>query len=98
MEYTIDDNNIHIVDSHKISKFCFRGILYSLRDANQNSNVWKRCLTSLCCEWTCHNFLYMIGFQRDRTGSVDLDYPCDHQEWMYIVIAGLVWPFTFKTK
>lgn len=98
MNYKITENNLHIVDSHTISKFKFCGILKDIRKENPESNVWKRSICSLSLEWTCHNFLYMVGYQRERTKDCDLDYPCDHPEWMYIVGGIIVWLFTFKTK
>ena len=97
-EYTINEHNLHIVDSHKIGKFSMCKVLKDIRAEHPDSLVWERCMFSLYNEWVCHNFLYMIGFERERTGSVDLDNPCDHPEWMYIVGGILVWPFTFKTK
>ena len=98
MEYTIDNNNLHLVDSYKVSKFKFCKTLKQIRAEESNSMVWERSLFSLAMEWTCHNFLYMVGYQRERTGSVDLDYPCDHPEWLYIIGGMIVWPITFKTK
>lgn len=98
IDYTIADDNLHLVDSHKVSKFVFGKTLRKIRKDNPNSDVWKRCICSLCLEWTVHNFLYMVGYQRERTGSADLDYPCDRPEWQYIVAGLIMWPFTFKTK
>lgn len=98
MNYTITDTNLHIEDSHTISKFRFCKVLKGIRSDNPQSHIWDRTLFSLYMEWTCHNFLYMIGYERERTGSVDLDNPCDHPEWMYIIGGIIVWPITFKTK
>lgn len=98
VEYTISKTNLHIVDSHKVGKFKMMGELKSIKKDNPDSKVWERCLSSLYLEWICHNFLYMVGYERDRTKDCDLDNPCDHPEWMYIVGGMVVWPFTFKTK
>ena len=98
VDYTITDNCLTIKDSHKVSKFKFCGILKQIRSEHPMSDVWKRSIFSLSMEWTCHSFLYEIGYERERTGTVDLDYPCDHPEWMYILCGILVWPITFKTK
>lgn len=98
IHYEITDTNLHIFDSPEVSKFKMMGVLKSIKEFNPDSKVWGRCLSSLYLEWVCHNFLYMIGYQRDRTGEVDLDNPCDHPEGMYIIGGMIVWPFTFKTK
>ena len=38
-------------------------------------------------EWKAHNFLYNIGFQRERTGSVDIDQ--NEPRWRRIIYAIL---------
>lgn len=98
IEYTISENNLHLKDSHKVSKFRFMRELKAIRTANPGSNVWNRCLSSLYLEWIVHNFLYEIGYERDRTADADLDNPCDRPEAIYIIFGIIVWPFTFKTK
>ena len=98
IDYTITDDNLHIPDSHKVSKFKMMGILKQIKKDHPESHVFDRCLSSLYLEWICHNFLYEIGYERERTKDTDLDNPCDQPEWEYIVGGMLVWPFTFKTK
>lgn len=98
VEYTISEKNLHIKDSHKVSKFRFMCELKAIRSEHPESKVWERCLSSLYLEWTVHNFLYEIGYERERTKDADLDNPCDRPEWQYIVFGMLVWPITFKTK
>ena len=98
IDYKITENCLTIPESHKIGKFKMMKILKQIKKEHPESNVWKRSMFSLYCEWICHNFLYMIGYERERTGCTDLDYPCDHPEWLYIVGGILVWLFTFKTK
>lgn len=90
IDYTISETCLTIPNSHRIGKFKMMGILKQIKRERPESKIWERCLSSLYLEWICHNFLYMIGYQRDRTGSVDLDNPCDHPEWMYIVYGILV--------
>ena len=34
---------------------------------------WKRSIESMRVEWTVHNLLYDIGYERARTRDVDLD-------------------------
>ncbi len=97
-QYTINKTCLHITDSHTVGKFKMMSVLKEIRKENPNSDVWKRCLSSLYLEWICHNFLYMVGYERERTGSADLDNPCDRPEWIYILCGLIVWPITFKTK
>lgn len=97
MEYTLTKTNLHIVDSYKVHKCAMRKELINVRDSSsiEETDVFERSLYSLKSEWICHNFLYMIGYQRERTKDADLDNPCDHPEWMYYVgrffVGLLVW-------
>lgn len=91
-EYTVGPDNINIVDSYKVRKWHMRSVLKNIkRDHGDETNVFERSMFSLKMEWICHNFLYNIGYQRERTKDVDLDNPSDHPEWMYIVCGMLVW-------
>ena len=93
MEYTLTRNNLHIVDSYKIRKWNMRKELKKVKDAAKPGQtiVFRRCLCSLKLEWICHNFLYEIGYERERTKDADLDNPCDHPEWEYILGGLLAW-------
>lgn len=99
MEYKLTRNNLHITDSYKVRKCRMRKELKDIRqsaiDSGTDTIVFDRCLTSLQMEWICHNFLYMIGYERERTKDCDLDNPCDHPEWMYIVSGIVVWLFVW---
>lgn len=97
--YTLTPNNLHIEDSYKVSKrdfiWALSAIKYAKKDGlypNMYSNVWKRTAFSLEAEWVCHNFLYSIGYKREQTKDVDLNYPCKI-EWLYKVLGCLVWVF-----
>lgn len=88
--YTVNSNNIHIEDSHKISKYEFRGILNEIRSAYPDNEVIKnRCNLSLMNEWAVHNLLYYFSVEKSRTQSVDLNYP---QKWYYILIYNVIGP------
>ena len=91
MEYTITETNLHLVDSYKVSKFRMMKELKSIKKDHPESKVFERCLSSLYLEWVCHNFLYEIGYKMEQTKDADLDNPCDHPEWMYIVGGMAVW-------
>ena len=93
MEYTITETNLHLVDSYKVSKFRMMKELKGIKKDHPESKVFDRCLSSLYLEWVCHNFLYMVGYHMERTKDADLDNPCDHPEWEYIVGGILVWLF-----
>ena len=76
--------NLHIVDSYKISKWNMLKILKN-RDC-----VLERSNFSLLLEWASHNLLYDLHIARERTKDVDLEYP---QKWYYKVayfIIGLL--------
>jgi hypothetical protein len=91
--YTVSDNNIHIEDSHKISKYEFRKILNEIRTVNPDNEIIKnRCNLSLMNEWAVHNLLYYFNIQQSRTGSVDLDYP---QKWYHIMAYNVIGPIAF---
>ena len=83
MEYKASKNNIHIVDSYMVSKWCFRKVLKEIQTAEPDIDVWKRSFFSLYCEWAVHNTCYLLHIRRDETASVDLNYP---QKW-YMRIA-----------
>ena len=95
VEYSLTVSNLHIIDSCQIPGRDFREILTHISDENPESFLFKaRSICPMSLEWATHNFLYMIGYQRERTCDVDLDYP---QKWYYRIaypiIGSLVWVF-----
>lgn len=87
-------HNLLIRNAYTAHKCKMRQMLKAIRDnAEVETIVFDRCLCSLKLEWICHKFLYLIGYERERTRDADLDNPCDHPEWEYIVCGILVWPF-----
>lgn len=91
IKYALSTSNLHIEDSYKVPAIDFREVLRYISDENPNAILFKaRCIFGMQLEWAVHNFLYKIGFQRDRTRDVDLDYP---QKWYYSVgyfLCGLL--------
>lgn len=85
----VSDTNIHIEDSYLIRGRYFSSILREI----ECEVTERRSMFSLKKEWAVHNFLYKIGYKRERTKDVDLDYPCDKPEWVYEVLGSLVWIF-----
>lgn len=73
---TVTANNIHIKDSYKVTKRSeMKEILYAIQHSNPECNVFKRNYNSLVSEWRTHNRLYRLGYKRQRTSDVDLNYP-----------------------
>lgn len=97
MDYTLTYNNLHIKDSYKVHKCQMRKELTKVRDLSSAGEtiVLERSFFSLKMEWICHNFLYKIGYKREQTKDADLDNPCDHPEWMYILGGLAVWGFVW---
>lgn len=94
INYIITENNLHIVDSYKVSKREMRiklGVIF-LDSRSAKSNIWQRSPFGLYMEWVCHNFLYSIGYKRERTKDVDLNTDCKI-EWLYKILGILVWIF-----
>jgi len=73
--YAIDNGNLHIVESHTISKRDFAVVFDLLRRWHPNCQAWKRRDASLRREWATHNLCYDLHFRRDLTADVDLNYP-----------------------
>lgn len=95
VRYTISNNNIHIYNSYTYPKRDFKEIINSIKTENPDYDVVKyRCTCGMCLEWATHNFLYKIGYQRERTADADLDYP---QKWYYKIaypiIGSIAWLF-----
>lgn len=98
VRYSLTTTNLHIEDSYKISGRDFREVLCDINRENPNAFLFKvRCICGMCLEWATHNFLYKIGYQRERTQDADLDYP---QKWYYkigySVIGVLVYPIVWR--
>lgn len=95
LHITVTTNNIHIKDSYIVTKRVkMRTILDTLEKYLQDSSITMdipfnhRSINSMVNEWIAHNNLYILNYKRERTGSVDLNYP---QPW-YIPI--LYWLFS----
>lgn len=86
----ITNNNIHIQDSYKYSKYIMRSTLQIYKDQFKEYDVFKRSITSMVLEWATHNMLYNLNIQRHRTKDVDIDFP---QKWYYKIgysIFGII--------
>ena len=94
VQYTITNTNLHIVDSYKLSKKVFRPTLDEIESQKPEYDVWKRSKCGMCLEIATHNALYSLGLWKERTGSVDLNYPQSFIEKIGYTVCGiLVWLF-----
>lgn len=76
VEITVSENNINIENSYKItSKKEIREILDYIITHCECKVIKHRTLNSMLNEWVAHNNLYILHIARERTGSVDLNYP-----------------------
>ena len=95
-EYILTEQCLCIINSYKVRKWNMTPFLKRVRKESEGeTRVFERSMYSLKKEWICHNFGYMIGYERERTKHCDLDNPCDRPEWQYIVLGTLLWPFVW---
>ena len=94
-DYVATTFDICIFDSYKVSKFKFRKILKQIINDNPNCIVPReRCMFSMTMEWATHNFLYNIGYERERTRDVDINVPVAwYYQAAYIACGVLSWLF-----
>lgn len=72
----VSANNVHIKESYKVtSKAEMKEILYAVQHNHPECKTFNRSYNSLIAEWRAHNRLYRLGYKRQRTGDVDLNYP-----------------------
>ena len=87
-----DNPCLHIKDSHLIQK---KQEIQMLLDYIHKLDGYKdlqaagytKTFKSEYREWRAHNFLYRIGYKRERTGSVDIDQ--NEPMWRRVVYAVL---------
>lgn len=95
-DFCVSMKCVTIFDSYKVRKWNMRKVLRGIKEGSKDqTKVFERSLFSLKMEWICHNFLYFIGYERDRTRDTDLDNPCDRPEWEYVICGILVWIFVW---
>ena len=97
MNYRLTYNDLIVYDAFRVRKCRMHPELREIRRYAMPGQtiVFERSIFSLKMEWICHNFLYRIGYERERTRDADLDNPCDRPEWQYIVCGLLVWIFVW---
>jgi len=94
-EYVATTFNITIFDSYKVSKFKFGKLLKQIEKDNPYCLVPKeRWRFSMKMEWTTNNFLYNIGYERERTKDSDINTPMEwYLQAVYIGVGMLTWLF-----
>lgn len=79
VSFSYDKNPcLHIKNSHLIqTKKEIKDLLNQIHTCDEYKKLqaagYTRTLESEYREWKGHNFLYNIGYKRERTGSVDID-------------------------
>lgn len=91
LKIKVSKNNINIKNSYKIdNRLEMEMILNVLKDEVKDEHLKspfdKRDIKGMVREWVAHNNLYKLGYKRNRTCNLDLNYP---QKW-YAPIAYLI--------
>lgn len=78
VSFDYENLNIHIQDSYLIKdsktvENAIENILASVYFEKLAAAGYTRTKESLIREWRAHNVLYRWGYEKERTGSVDLD-------------------------
>ena len=91
----ITDICIKILDSYKLTKREIKLIVDRLIHDFQDNNVIKhRSKYSILSEIYVHNLCYKLNIFRERTSSVDINYPINRfAELLYKIIGPLCWIF-----
>lgn len=93
ISFSYDKNPcLHIKNSHLIQeKKEIKDLLSQIHTYDEYKKLqaagYTRTLVSEYREWKAHNFLYRIGYKRERTGSTDIDQ--NEPMWRRIVYAVL---------
>ena len=93
--FNYDNLNIHIKDSYKINskKLVEEALNYIHSTVEYQELVaagYTRTYKSQVDEWRAHNAMWSWGYQRSRTGSVDLDQnESSLRKFIYSILAFL---------
>lgn len=87
LEYVESENNLHIIDSYKVSndnlKWSFVNMFYQVLTPKLNRH---RTVKSLVNEWKVHNAFYNRGWSVNRTKDVDFEY---NQNWFMTLLYAI---------
>ena len=93
---TCTSTNLHIVNSYKIKSRkqmveIIQGVIDIIKPSKINEYaVFKRTINSMVNEWCTHNILYELGIFKERTASVDLNYPL---KWYWRLMYNIIGKF-----
>lgn len=90
MTYKIFRDRIKLIESYKVPKREFSEKLGALRRLEPSCPVWQRSERSLKHEWASHNLAYLLGYKRERTADVDLDYKQGFFEKIGYFLIGII--------
>ena len=94
MDYVINNCDLKLIDSYKVSKCDFKKELKAIHEETPSYEIWNRGINQMCLEWASHNAAYACGIARERTKDCDLDYPQSFLERAFYAVCGcLVWLF-----
>ena len=87
IKYSVSVDNVHIENSYRVKRVeDMRDILIRIRASTMYQ--YKRTDDSWVNEWLAHNWLYSLGYEKERTGSVDLsEKESKWRRFVYSVIA-----------
>ena len=91
LDIKVHPDNIHVEDSYLVeSRKVISKVIKDLRLAYPDHTVMlHRTDCSLVSEWVAHNRLYKLGIERERTRSVDLDWPQSLKYRIAYAILGI---------
>lgn len=92
----VTKNNISIEDSYKIQKKSdMKNILEQIKSLYENEHnevLDNRSIRSMIWEWKSHNLVYSLGLFRDRTRTVDINYPIPgYMNIVYFIASLFYW-------
>lgn len=91
--FTVEANVLctHIKDSHRIKKSSdMKAFLREVKEAMPSTFAVNRISEKAQIrEWRAHNLLYGLGIEKERTGSVDLDYEKPSRRICYFILSCL---------
>ena len=90
MYYNVTDRDIHIENSYEVSKKDFKNVLKYIKNTYNCEAFYYRTIYDMECEWAVHNFCYNIGFMKDKTAHLDLDYPLAWPIRLLYIVTGSI--------
>ena len=96
MQYRIYSDRVKLYWSCLYPKGTFREELEGVREQSPSLPLWNRSEGSLVREWAAHNLAYDLGYRRDKTGSVDLNYELKWYKNLAYSVVGTIAKWVIK--